>query len=89
MLPLVEVGRLLVQVKECIHRDLRASHRILHRKDDIIRDLDELADEREIPRAARDRAWAISEPARHEHARDVGHSAGNAVGRLNGLQIES
>ena len=49
---------LAVDTQQLIDGHLGRSHRILHREDDIIRNFDELADEREIPRAARHRQRA-------------------------------
>ncbi len=40
---------LAVNPKQFIDRHLGRSHRVLHRKDDIVRNFDELADEGEIP----------------------------------------
>src|ERR1700678_543540 len=80
---------LTVDTKQLIDGHLGRSHRILDCKDDIIGNLDELADESQISRASRHRQGAIAASAGHEHAGDVGHSAWNAVGRFNSFQIKS
>jgi hypothetical protein len=44
-------GDLAIDTQQLIDRHLGRSHRILHREDTIVRDLDELADERQVPRS--------------------------------------
>ena len=55
-----------VDTKQLIHGHLRRAHRILDREDNIIRNFDELADEREILRTARHQQRPVAAHARHE-----------------------
>ena len=76
-------------IKELINGYLCSSDRIFHCEDDIIGDLDELANQRKIRGARRNRQRSVSCKSGHEHAGDIGHSARNTVGRINGFRIES
>ena len=67
---------------------LSGANRVLNREDNILRNFDELADESKILRIIWNWRRSVAECTRHEHARDVGHSAGNADGGEDRIQIE-
>jgi hypothetical protein len=70
----------LINASNCTRSDLSCG---------VVRYFDELTDEREIPRTAGHGQRSIAALSGHEHAGDIGHSAGNAVGRFDALHIES
>ena len=70
----------LVQAHQARHRHQGSPHAVLDREDDIVRDLDELADESEVGAAVRDDGGAVARAAGEELGRDVGHAAGDGDG---------
>ena len=77
-----------INLEQFIHCHLRRPDRILNRENHIVRDLDELSEENQVRGIARNRERPVAMGARHEHAGDVRHAAGNAIRRRHHFPVE-
>lgn len=79
---------LRIDSEKLIDRHLRGPHRIFDGEDDIFGYFDELTDKGEIPRRFGNRERPFAFRARHEHARNIGHPAGDAVCRFKDCHVD-
>ena len=81
-------GNLSIDAQQFVDGHLGNPDGILHRKNDIFRDFDKLADKGKVLGVLGNGQRPIAVGTRHEHTCDVGHTARNTDGRGDRLLIE-